>query len=162
MDTNLYPVRGQTILVRSPNIKEFYDVDRRSSQLRPVSRTTEQHPLDVNETGEVTYVIPRPGGTTLLGGTYQPNNWDTSVDFATAEGIFERCARLVPSLRDSETRIISHNVGLRPARHGGPRVELEWVQLPPKGNLLPELENPDKRFTGKPSKALVVHAYGFG
>jgi len=91
-------------------------------------------------------MIPRPSpeGQVLLGGTFQPNNWDVSLDMPTARGILERCTALAPELANDETRVLAHNVGLRPARKGGPRVETEWVDASSKG------------------KTLVVHAYGFG
>jgi D-amino-acid oxidase len=110
----------------------------------------------------VTYIIPRPGpdGTALLGGTAQPYNWDTSYDGTTAQEIFSRCATLAPSLLDKkETKVLSHNVGLRPAREGGPRVEVEWIQLPLELDLAPRAEGFVWQ-TG--SKFKVVHAYGFG
>lgn len=44
---------------------------------------------------------------------------------------------------DTKVEIISHNVGLRPAREGGARIELE-------------------RRAVKGKKVGVIHAYGFG
>lgn len=110
----------------------------------------------------MTYIIPRPGpdGTVLLGGTFQPHNWDTSYDEKTAQEIFSRCAALAPSLLDKQkTRILSHNVGLRPAREGGPRVEVEWIELPLESDLAPRAEG---SISQARSKIKVVHAYGFG
>jgi D-amino-acid oxidase len=106
-------------------------------------------------------MIPRPGpdGTVLLGGTYQANNWDTSHDATTAENIFARCAVLEPMLLDKEkVRVLSHNVGLRPAREGGPRVEVEWMKLPLEGRLVPRPEGAIQQAR----KIMVLHAYGFG
>ena len=49
-----------------------------------------------------TYIIPRPGPggafTTILGGKYQTDNWDTSFSAADARGILDRCAALAPAL----------------------------------------------------------------
>jgi D-amino-acid oxidase len=60
-DKNVYPTRGQTILVRNACSKIY----ARSS---------------VTNDGEGTYVIPRPfGGGTILGGSRQPNNWFTPL-----------------------------------------------------------------------------------
>jgi len=143
-DTKLFPIRGQTILVHAP-------------QLHECLIETERYP-----NGGVTYINPRPGpdGTALLGGTIQPYNWDTSYDGTTAQEIFSRCAALAPSLLDKkETKVLSHNVGLRPAREGGPRVEVEWIQLPLELDLAPCTEGFVWQ-TG--SKIKVVHAYGFG
>ena len=45
---------------------------------------------------------------------------------ALAERIKERCCKLVPELgRPEELQVISSNVGLRPTRKGGPRLEVE-------------------------------------
>jgi len=142
-DTKMYPVRGQTILVHAPHLHDFLC-------------DTETHP-----NGGVTYIIPRsgPDGTVLLGGTYQANDWDTSYDEITAQGIFARCAALEPSLLEKDkVRVLSHNVGLRPAREGGPRVEAEWMKLPLKGALVPRTNDA----IVQPRKVMVLHAYGFG
>ncbi|KAF8560107.1 FAD dependent oxidoreductase [Imleria badia] len=147
-DTKLYPIRGQTILVQSPQIHEFLAVEGDNS----------------TQGGEATYIIPRPGtkytDTVLLGGTYQSGDWDTSLDMDTAQRIFDRCAEVAPSLKDSGvTKILKHQVGLRPAREGGARVEAEVVKFPlgSTHNLVPwdaaGLEGGSMR---------VVHAYGFG
>lgn len=77
-----------------------------------------------------------------------------------ARRIFEHCAEVAPSLKDSgATKILKHQVGLRPAREGGARVEAEVVKFPLDSthSLVPwdavGLENGSMR---------VVHAYGFG
>lgn len=55
--------------------------------------------------------------------------------------------------------IVGHNVGLRPARHGGARLELEEKTLSNKKLLLsPSHVKPVKE--GK--KVAVLHAYGIG
>lgn len=95
----------------------------------------------------------------ILGGTFQHDNWELAVDHRTARRIFERCTALLPALLPSRgTTIVSHNVGLRPARKGGPRVEVETMQLPLEGDLVPRDgdEPTDKR------SLKVIHAYGFG
>jgi D-amino-acid oxidase len=106
---------------------------------------------------EATYLIPRAStpGVVLVGGTFQPNNWDTSVSIPTARGILARAKELVPALAEPTTRIYSHNVGLRPAREGGPRVEAQFFDLPSKDPLVPCVSETSKT-------TLVVHAYGFG
>jgi len=94
----------------------------------------------------------------LVGGTFQPNDWDTSLSIPAAHRILTRAKELVPALAEPTTRILSHNVGLRPAREGGPRVEAQFVDVPSKGPLVPDLAgaSTDSKTT------LVVHAYGFG
>ncbi|KAH7886047.1 hypothetical protein F5I97DRAFT_1808553 [Phlebopus sp. FC_14] len=147
-DSKLIPIRGQTMLVQSPQLQEFLatKADDESTQ-----------------GGDATYIIPRPGttypDTVLLGGTFQVGNWDVSLDMNSAQAIFERCAELAPVLRDrKETKILRHNVGLRPGREGGARVEAEIVGFPLRSahGLVPW--NMDK----ESGKMHVVHAYGFG
>ncbi|KAG0700672.1 hypothetical protein DFH29DRAFT_930896 [Suillus ampliporus] len=147
-DTKLYPIRGQTILVHAPGLQECLMVE----------------PM----TEEVTYLIPRPGidqpDTAILGGTFQSRSWDTSLDMEIAKGIFDRCAALAPCLKGAESRIMKHNVGLRPAREGGPRVELERIALPLQSThgLVPCNESPTNDRDHDQGSMLVVHAYGFG
>ncbi|PCH34190.1 FAD dependent oxidoreductase [Wolfiporia cocos MD-104 SS10] len=141
-DAAVFPIRGQTVIVHAPAITEFVSF-----------------PLDSpSPNGEATHMIPRPSpaGNVLLGGTFQPGNWDTSMDAATARGILARCAALAPVLASKETQVLGHNVGLRPARKGGPRVEVEWVDTPLQSELLPV---PESSAAGR---VMVVHAYGFG
>ncbi|KAG2076966.1 FAD dependent oxidoreductase [Suillus decipiens] len=146
-DTKLYPIRGQTILVHAPGLQECL--------------------LVYSATEEATYIIPRPGkgqpDTAILGGTFQPGNWDTSLDMQIARGIFDRCAALAPCLKSAESRILKYYVGLRPERKGGPRVELEQIALPLQSTdgLIPWNGSPTSDRDGEQSM-LVVHAYGFG
>jgi len=139
-DTQVFPIKGQGIIVECPTLKEhvaFFN------------------PKDPSY-GTV-YVIPRPGdGTAILGGTFLSDVWDTSTDFSVANSIFAQCAALAPVLNTAESRIISHRVGLRPSRRGGPRVEAEWVDLPLKGDHIPH------RLPLIERKQLVIHAYGLG
>lgn len=146
-DTKLYPIRGQTILVHAPGLQESVIVEA--------------------ETEESTYIIPRPGkgqpDTAILGGTFQQRNWDTSLDMQIARGIFDRCAALAPCLKSAESRILKHNVGLRPAREEGPRVELERIVLPLQSthDLVPWNGSPASSCDREQAMP-VVHAYGFG
>ena len=105
-------------------------------------------------------MIPRASapGVVLVGGTFQSNSWDTSLSIPTARDILARAKELVPALAEPTTRIQAHNVGLRPAREGGPRVEAQFVDLPSEDALAPKLSET----TRKTKPTLVVHAYGFG
>ncbi|KAI0364057.1 nucleotide-binding domain-containing protein [Pilatotrama ljubarskyi] len=143
-DKDVFPIRGQTIVIDNPKVNEFMCTD-----------------ITTADDGNATYIIPRPsktasGFTTVLGGKYQKDNWDTSFSAEDAQGIIERCAALAPAIKDPETRILKHNVGLRPARRGGPRVEAEKLDLPLKTHWLTEQPQ------GEKGTVLVVHAYGFG
>lgn len=99
---------------------------------------------------------PKPDGHVLIGGTFQEGNWDLSVNFDTARNIWQRSLKLAPALKNEDTKILAHNVGLRPARHGGPRIEAEWFKFPLKHDLWPIQENVENY------DFLVIHAYGFG
>ena len=72
------------------------------------------------------YVHPRSRDV-VLGGTFEPGSHDPVPAESTTRAIVERCTRLVPELRG--TRMLGQLVGLRPARHGGARVETEdgWL-----------------------------------
>ena len=94
----------------------------------------------------------------LVGGTFQSNNWDTSLSIPIAHDILARAKEVVPALAEFTTCIQSHNVGLRPARKGGPRVEAQFVDLPSEDALVPRLSETSR----KTRSILVVHAYGFG
>ncbi|MFI2609423.1 FAD-dependent oxidoreductase [Kitasatospora sp. NPDC018619] len=101
-DRAVHPVRGQLVLVRNPGL--------------PSSTRIQDDPSGY------TYVHPRSTDV-VLGGTFEPDDWNTAPDPATAEAILARCTAHVPELRGA--RVIDHVVGLRPARHGGPRLEAD-------------------------------------
>ena len=173
-DKDVYPIRGQTVVIDNPNVREFRMEESigsgESFPLFPVplfhsinSFSIADRPMAAD--GNVTYIIPRPwpnasGFTTILGGKYQEGNWDTSFSAADAQGILDRCAKLVPAIKDKDTKILKHNVGLRPARKGGPRVESEWLDIPCKTEWITAVE--DSASAAATGKVLVVHAYGFG
>jgi D-amino-acid oxidase len=118
-DPAVHPVRGQVVLVANPGL---------STSVRD-----EEHP-----DGAV-YVHPRRADV-VLGGTFEPGATDLAPRPEVAEAILRRCAAVVPEVAGA--RVLGHAVGLRPARHGGPRVELDPVGLPGGTRL--------------------VHAYGHG
>ncbi|KAG1840371.1 hypothetical protein DFJ58DRAFT_858305 [Suillus subalutaceus] len=147
-DTTMYPIRGQSIVVECTGLQEFVTV-RSGGGLSELA----------------TSITPRPGltqtNTAFLNGTYQVGNWDTSLDMSAAKGIFERCSTIAPCLKDEGTKILMHNVGLRPDRKGGPRVEAERISLPlvRSGGLVP---NPSPGEDAEQQHITVIHAYGMG
>ncbi|KAI0756278.1 nucleotide-binding domain-containing protein [Daedaleopsis nitida] len=148
-DELVYPIRGQTLVIDNPRVNEFMCTE-----------------LGTEPAGDATYIIPRPwpnahGFTTVLGGKYQPGAWDTSFSAADARGILARCAALAPAVADPATRVRAHNVGLRPARTGGPRVEAEWVDAPLAEDEDADTDMDEGRGRER-GRVLVVHAYGFG
>jgi D-amino-acid oxidase len=92
-DKAVHPIRGQIICVKKPNISE--DIIYAHHDTLP------------------TYIVPRSQDC-LLGGTYQADNWDETVDTQIAKEILERAAHLIPQLQRVE--ILEHKVGLRPGR----------------------------------------------
>jgi D-amino-acid oxidase len=112
-DLNVYPGRGQIVLVRNePNI------------MVTVSGTDDGE-------DEATYIMQRAaGGGTILGGCLQHGNWESQPDPNLAQRIMQRSVELCPALapktgKVTELSVIRHGVGLRPMRKGGPRVEKE-------------------------------------
>ncbi|WPH03121.1 Hypothetical protein R9X50_00599600 [Acrodontium crateriforme] len=106
-DTAMYPIRGQTVLVKGE-----------ANAIR--TRLGADY---------ISYCVPRAdSGTSILGGTKQAGNWSGEVDEQTTKEILERCAPLLPELRtaaDGGFDVVSVQCGLRPGRKGGPRVERE-------------------------------------
>ncbi|MFJ8579993.1 FAD-dependent oxidoreductase [Micromonospora sp. NPDC093277] len=119
-DPAVQPVRGHLVLVANPGLT--------------VSVRDEDDPAGI------TYVHPRRHDV-VLGGTYQPGVGHTAPDPETAAAIRRRCVALVPELADAP--VLGERIGLRPARHGGPRVEVDPDPAGPPGSRL-------------------VHAYGHG
>lgn len=104
-DKSMFPIRGQTVLVKG----ESYATITRLGE------------------GYGAYCIPRPGsGTTILGGTKQKGDWNEKPDPATTKAIMERNMWMCPELltgEDGGFEFISTQCGLRPGREGGVRVE---------------------------------------
>jgi D-amino-acid oxidase len=157
-DTKLYPIRGQTVTVNAPAVQRCHAMQAREFLSHPRQVCASIRPPE-EANGEITYIIPRPSatGSVLLGGTYQADNWDTSIDLGTAARIIERCSKLEPTLLTSDAQVVSHQVGLRPAREGGPRVERELVRLPIQSVLLGRQHDQNGE-----DQMRVVHSYGFG
>lgn len=131
-DTNLYPARGQIVLVRND----------------PGIMATSSGTDDGDD--EAVYIMHRAaGGGCILGGCLQAGSWESQPDPNLAVRIMKRavelCPALVPEGKGIEAlSVIRHGVGLRPMRKGGIRVEKETV----------------KSTSGVPVK--VVHSIGHG
>lgn len=118
-DEAVYPIRGQTVTVKG-EAKHITTFDLNPTS--PGGRSVES--LKPN----ITYVLPRPhSGMTILGGTKQAGNWNTTPDSETTKRILENAKKWAPELLDAkgEFNVVSVQVGLRPGRTGGARVELE-------------------------------------
>lgn len=142
-DTSVYPIRGQTVLVSAPSFKET-----------PVCVMSLQY-------DEPTYVIPRgASGLVILGGTFEHDDSHRGIRQDATERILRNCLAICPQLlahlpdyeevirQDPEAwrrlDVVKVNVGIRPARKGETRVELDAIK-DSRGHLRP-----------------VLHAYGAG
>lgn len=77
----------------------------------------------VHPDSQHTYILPRPGGEVVLGGTVQPHNWKNANDEEDIRAIWERCCMLNPEVRNS--KVVGHRAGLRPQRTMGVRLEVD-------------------------------------
>jgi len=120
-DKDVYPVRGQVVLIRAPWVK----FGKTASHL---------------EQGLWTYVIPRRNGDVVLGGTKADNDWYPVARPSTTEAILERCLALCPEIAPPQIRferaptvddlrplILEDGCGFRPARKGGIRLDVDWI-----------------------------------
>ncbi|KAG8216514.1 hypothetical protein J3R82DRAFT_6630 [Butyriboletus roseoflavus] len=119
-DHCVYPLRGETVLLRAPWVcfgRSFEGKD-----------------------GTYTYVMSRENGDVLIGGTKTPNDWSATPRPDTTTDILTRAFALVPELAppnvssptvdDLRPLVIEVGCGLRPAREGGIRLEVERVASP--------------------------------
>ena len=120
-DPAVYPIRGQIVLVRGEA----------------------KQGIDASGEKYIAYVIPRIGGDrTVLGGCNEKGSWSGEVDENMTSGILEKAKALCPELLENgEFVVLGVVVGLRPARRGGARMEMEV-----RG--------------GVAGRRTVVHAYG--
>jgi D-amino-acid oxidase len=103
-DDQLFPIRGQHVVVSNPGLTEFLEVD------------TGDSPNLIAIYPHVDHVV--------LGGTAEPGSWNREQDSTTAEAILSRCAAVRPLLKD--VAVLEHRVGLRPTR---PEIRLEEEHL---------------------------------
>lgn len=99
-DPEVFPIRGQTIVVDAPDVAQGYMNDF-----------------------SFTYLFPRGDGL-LLGGVAEPNIWDVEIDSSLTADIVARCSQIEPSIIDAP--ILHQFVGLRPGRN---QVRLEAEKL---------------------------------
>jgi len=124
-DPKSFVIRGQTLLVRAPPD-------------HPYEKKTITHQ---SKNGLWTFVIPRPlDGGLIVGGTKQVNDFASVPKEADTKQLITKSKELYPEIFiNGKLDIKNINVGFRPAREGGSRIELEKV-----------------------GKQYIVHDYGFG
>ncbi|GLB39080.1 putative FAD dependent oxidoreductase [Lyophyllum shimeji] len=117
-DKDVYPIRGQTVLLRAPWIR----FGRTLSTVK----------------GTWTYVIPRRSGDVIVGGTLGPDDWHPRPRPETTRDILQRVLALCPEIAPPDIRavreptiddvlpiVIEEGCGLRPGRKGGIRLEVD-------------------------------------
>ncbi|ODV73298.1 FAD-dependent oxidoreductase [Cyberlindnera jadinii NRRL Y-1542] len=108
-DTNVYPTRGQVVVVKAPHIQENK------------MRWGDDY---------ATYIIPRPysNDELILGGFLQKDDWTPDTFKEQTEDIIKRTTELLPKILDQPLVISRVACGLRPSRHGGVRIELQNIE----------------------------------
>ncbi|GIG89794.1 amino acid oxidase [Plantactinospora endophytica] len=107
-DDQVFPTRGQLVVVDNPGIHTFFQ--------------------DWAEHEDMTYILPHDDYV-VLGGSATPGSENLTPDPARAAAIVDRCAAVEPLLRSARVRRIL--VGLRPSRPSV-RIERDLVD----GNVL--------------------------
>ncbi|KAF8600605.1 nucleotide-binding domain-containing protein [Ceratobasidium sp. AG-I] len=116
-DLDVYPVRGQTVLIRAPWVK--FGISEKTPEC-------------------ISYIIPRQSGDVVIGGTYGVDDWYPHPRPETIDDIIRRALALSPLIAPPESRengrtptvedvrsiMIETGCGLRPARKGGIRLEM--------------------------------------
>ncbi|KDQ60147.1 hypothetical protein JAAARDRAFT_125639, partial [Jaapia argillacea MUCL 33604] len=133
-DPDVYPIRGQTVLVRAPWIRS--------------GRTMS------SSDGLWTYIIPRRSGDVIVGGIKVSDDWFPTPRAETTLDILTRGLALCPELVPAEIRdkrepavddilplVIEEGCGLRPARKGGIRLETEWFADQRSNHQVPVIHN---------------------
>lgn len=66
-------------------------------------------------------------GGTIIGGTKEPDSWDTEPSLEVRERLCRNFVATYPRIADESgsVRVLKDVVGRRPARHGGARLERE-------------------------------------
>lgn len=117
-DSKVFPTRGQVVVINGPHIEDCY--------------------LRWGENFS-TYIIKRPHSKTnevILGGFYQPNNFDANTYGFETEDILRRTTELYPDLllknpfgkQLEDLQILRVVSGARPSREGGVRIEKEILE----------------------------------
>jgi D-amino-acid oxidase len=103
-DYTLTPVWGQHVIVAAPSVTEFV--------------------MEGGAARDYISVVPHRRGV-LLGGVRRPGRNDLTPDQAIADETVARAAVATPAV--AEARVLGLEVGLRPGRPGGVRLEAEQV-----------------------------------
>ncbi|TGZ76699.1 hypothetical protein EX30DRAFT_336366 [Ascodesmis nigricans] len=116
-DEEVYPVKGQTVLVKGEcKVNRFVDTGK----------------------GWVDAVIRRPGVGTILGVSKVEDDWSEDVEDDLTEKILARCKTLAPELLNDkgEFDVIEVCIGRRPTRPSGVRIDAEIISLAGKERII--------------------------
>jgi len=108
-DSKMNIIRGQTVLVK----QQYHETITRQ-----------------NRDGSWTFLIPRPrGGGTIIGGTKEIGDRHEEPRPETRAMLLKHCAEAFPHFVDSVEKfeVVKDNVGRRPWREGGIRVDIESI-----------------------------------
>ncbi|KAF8178094.1 hypothetical protein K438DRAFT_1277718 [Mycena galopus ATCC 62051] len=128
IDTDAYPTRGETVIIRAPWVQPSIAYYFANS--------------------DITYIIPRKSGDIVLGGTWAVDDWHPTSRPETAKSIKERGVHIYSELlppgkreaRDiSDLDIIAECVGLRPSRKSDVRLETTFLEA--DGRKIPVIHN---------------------
>jgi D-amino-acid oxidase len=109
-DSKTNIIRGQTVLVQN----EYH---------RTVTRQ--------NKDGSWSFLIPRPlGGGTIVGGTKQVGDWDSTIRPEDTTAVLTSAVNYWPDFVNDvdKFKVAMENVGRRPFRKGGLRIEAETLR----------------------------------
>jgi glycine/D-amino acid oxidase-like deaminating enzyme len=108
-DTEMYPIRGQVVLIRAPHI----------------TKSKIAHTGDDNKS---CYMIPKGDGTVVLGGTKIKDDYSLQVDPKISKEIIERCKyHMEEELKDLKLDIVKEYSASRPGRKSGVRMEVSYT-----------------------------------
>lgn len=122
-DKNMRAMRGQVVKVRAPWLKHCVIIEHETIYMLPLSDLV------------------------VCGGSAVIDNYNLINDEEESKRIIENCSKIIPAIKDA--KIVEKQVGLRPFRNGGVRLELEIIFR--KFNL-----------NHKAAQVKVIHNYGHG
>lgn len=101
----LYPVRGVVFVARN------------NTGLKKVTV------VEIDKEDEALYIMPRREGELIIGGCFQKGVESKFVDEALKNRILGRCKKYLPEYNWDNLEIVRQQVGFRPFREGGYRIE---------------------------------------
>lgn len=103
----MYPVRGVVFVAKN------------TTGLRKVTV------VEIEKEDEALYLMPRREGELIIGGCFQIGNESRFVDEGLKDRILGRCIKYLPEYNWENLEIVRQQVGFRPFRKGGYRIERE-------------------------------------